>query len=278
VARIVVVGNCQADGVAACLRRLTPGHKVQNYSWAQTDVPDMPGGISAAIRAADILVRQQTPLKAPSWAQELERRTDAVVIPRIAFSGLQPDWIGLHGADVRSRLGRNYSVLAIAAMRLKVPIGQAADLFNAYIYERLGFFREYASSRDFMLKQRCHIAPDIDGWSRYGAFLHLPNHPVIEVIWSISQDLCRHLGIEAADAEPPPDPLARFARWPVYPEIAKRLGFEGSTAFKPPGSDDRLDLDQMIAETYLSLAAVGPGFPWPPSIEQAMQTLRAEGF
>jgi hypothetical protein len=278
VPRIVVVGNCQAESIAACLRVLIPGYEVRYLSWSQAGTTVEPDDPAAAIRSADILARQMIPKTGPDWFDALRERADAVVLPRIAFTGLHPDWIGMHGTGLQSALGANYSILAIAAFRLCVPSRRVADLFNAYTYARLGYFDEFHLGAAHMRLQKADITVDFDAWKGKGAFLHLPNHPTIEMIWSIAQQVCRRAGLAPIAAEPPPDPLLIYARWPVYPEIARRLGFEGSLQFRPPASEHTLDLEQMIHETFRSLEPIdASSFPWPKRVEAITRILAEEG-
>src|SRR5215470_15972573 len=67
-----------------------------------------------------------------------------------------------------------------------------------------------------------------------GCFCYSVNHPKIGVLDSFAETLVRRAGLEpvsAARRRAPMDPLAALGNWPVYPEIARHLGIDGSYEF-----------------------------------------------
>jgi hypothetical protein len=255
---MVVIGNCQAEGIARCLRLLSPRHDVSHFTWRQVVSGLESGSLATVLDAADMIVRQAMPGDAVLQVGALKPGPRLLRIPRIAFTGLHPDWIRLDGKDAQPNLGANASAIVAAAFQLGLPEERVPGLFNAYVFNALGYFDEYAKAAAFLNGQRTDIAPRLQEWERLGAFLHLPNHPVIEVVWSIALDICERIGLRPDRADIPADPLRQFAIWPVYPEIARRLGFEGSLVFKGPDPSRPIGLEEMIDETYRTLDRLRP--------------------
>ena len=70
--------------------------------------------------------------------------------------------------------------------------------------------------------------------------MHIVNHPKIEVLAQLAQLGAKQAGLSGALAPPEgvPDRLARCQTWPVYPELARRLGVPGSLTFTGGPPDD----------------------------------------
>ena len=140
------------------------------------------------------------------------------------------------------------------------------DLFNAYIFALLGYFDEYERARQFVIGKAKEVGyelePHIVEWRKRGVFMHIVNHPKIEVLAQLAQLGAKQAGLSGALAPPEgvPDRLARCQTWPVYPELARRLGVPGSLTFT--GRKDVLfgrkatrtmEIDQVVAESYKSM-------------------------
>ena len=283
--RIAVLGNCQAPGLGQCLRRLSPGAVVTALSWGEIDSAEQAERTARDLLDHDIILSQFT--KNPAFgALRTDRLADKarrfVVWPKIVFTGFHPDLIEF-GA-VRSPLGPRHSGIILAAFLHGLPRNRVADLFNAYVYGRLGFFDEHAKAEHHLLEaaRRTDIPLDAElpRWRELGVFVHVPNHPIVAALASLADSICESLGLDRRPAPAPTDDsLAQFSVWPVYPEIARRLGVPGSLSFKPPGADRApIGLDEMIAASYAAYERTERGLLDIPRATELAAVLATEGL
>jgi tetratricopeptide (TPR) repeat protein len=287
--RVAIVGNCQALCISRSLRSLRPDLEVQGLFWNALVTPAAAERAAREIQDFDVVVTQgkEDPgLSALSIRALRDRATRVALLPPIYWTGLHPDVVCMPAGRLANRAApfRDYhSAIVLAAFLMGLSERDAADLFNAYIYARLGYFDEDAKSELFLLgKARVmglDLAPAIAEWRRAGAFMHTPNHPGIAVVTSLAEILCDVLALGRPETPPPlADPMLSGVVWPVYPEIARRQGLEGSLLFKQGGADTRpVDLGEMIALSYAAYAKADPGQLRIERIGQTIAALRAEG-
>lgn len=85
-------------------------------------------------------------------------------------------------------------------------------------------------------------------------FMHTFNHPTDIALESLAKALASRLGFAPESVSLHGlDPLSESTRWPVCPEIARRIGVEGSLVFKHPEVNVSLDLSAMIVKSYALL-------------------------
>jgi hypothetical protein len=241
--RIVVLGNCQANGVAHALAHLLPDAFIQV---AQIDFgPRTPRGRAAAklIEGCDVVVTQ--PLTA-NWEA---LATPALVaaglrvacVPLIVFKGYQPDLVNLRHQNrtLPSPVGAYHSSIIAAAFALGVPEADVASLFNRLVYARLGHFEAFGKARTLLEATLAPFGPHFAGlfesWHARGPFMHTSNHPRVFVLADLARAAAISAGLlpgHAPPVTPAFDHLANDTIWPVYPEIAEALGVPGSLVFK----------------------------------------------
>jgi hypothetical protein len=279
--RVVVLGNCQADGVASCLKTLCPETEVTSYHWGPLSL-EKRARLATEVAAFDIVLSQfadqdilgelRTPI--------LQQRAHLLELyPSIHFTGFHPDALPVpQQLRLPSPFGRWHSLLVLACHQLKVPQPRVPDLFNAYIYSVLGYFDEYDKACSFHAQTSNAIGWKLEDWKQDDAFVHLPNHPKINVFWSIAGRLCDKLGLlTVGSAKMPDDTLLRYSQWPVYPEISRRLNVGGSLLFKPPRDLPALQLEDVVRwyyDRYPQSSAVDLDLP---RLKDAMAILRREG-
>ena len=272
---IAVHGNCQAIGMAQALRRLRPDAEVVSYVTS----PKRPAEamkVAEALEAADLVITQPTPgadhpLRTVAQARRVE-------FPRIAFTGFHPDLF--HSPD-NPLMGIYHSRIVAGAFLLGVPRARALDLFNAYVYGVLGYFEEYAVAEQILIRHSSGLDMGalLPRW-RGQPFVHVPHHPTITVLQDIAAAACSRAGLEViADAELAPDGQAWRAGWPVYPEIARRLGLDGGDlVFRPGGRRPGVALDELVDGLY-AFYGEGPceALEQPEAVRTA-DILRREGL
>jgi hypothetical protein len=94
-------------------------------------------------------------------------------------------------------------------------------------------------------------------WLKSGCFMHTPNHPKLHVL----ADVCRAVMAREKIGVLPDvelylkDNLAVSACWPVYPEVAAKLGIQGHYHFKKPGEPvSMLGLEEFLQKSFAALS------------------------
>lgn len=272
--KIMIVGLCHVVGMGETLRRLLPGAEVTALH--VRNATDGLADIAAAAAAADLTITQAVPSHGVA-ALEPERLREAgarrlFFVPPFVFEGYQPDAavLATAAAMVDSPVTAFNSQILAAAFCLGLPVGRATGLFNYFVYRKLGYDRAFAEGRRFLIDEFeaagfLGIASAFDDWTREGSFMHTPNHPKIRVLSSIATDIAIRAGLVPAGTTPPadiPDVLDDQNGWPVYPEIAARIGCAGGMTFRRYRRDlteaeRHLDLATFAERSYALFAAFG---------------------
>ena len=251
--KIIVTGSCQATVVARCLEVMAPGVQVQALAH---DADPLAG-------PDDIVLRQEIP---GHTFPRAERAVNEIQWPFIHFNAFHPDLIYVNGpaGDVQTPLLQYNSSLVMYGWQRDFSEAQTARLFAEPIFEQLNFFNVWGSARRTLLAESDAVGFSVEAmlhrWTRMGCFMHSLNHPKLFAIADVARELAQRAGIEIAFASPEDvlqDPSLEGALWPVYPEIASRLGLTGSYAFKAAGSAATpilLTLDEFIAGSYEAYA------------------------
>ncbi len=289
--RIAVLGNCQAFGIGCCLRALAPDAEVRTIEWVDISGPEHAERLAVELSGYDIVVSHRVKTGGlPSLQTSLlETRVKTLaLIPSIHFTGFHPDILWQPRAQwraLRLRTGSYHSALVMACFSLGLDQARVPDLFNAYVYASLGYFEEYAKAAQHHIAVGKIAGLDLaDLFSSGGLarpFVHVPNHPNIQLLFAMTQRLCARLGVATrAGATSPPDPHADNVVWPTYPEIARRLGFEGSLAFRGRadlGARRNLSLEDLVAESYRLYGALPAEAFAIPRLTEVCNTLRRLG-
>lgn len=285
--RLGVVGNCQMRGLADCLAALRPGDEVVlvhlNAMVRPEDrTPEILERHAAALSDCDAVFSQYVvPDFGPLGTEALTARARRlVVMPSIAFDGLHPDCIYVRrtdGTEISAAMGPYHSALAFACFAAGIPAARAVRLFNLHSHAALGYLDAHAAALAAMEAHWTALGFDLGkALAEAGpAFMHTINHPRIDLLQALARQALDRVGIAAApDAGPPEDRLASSVVWPIYPEIARRLGVEGSLDFRPHPSIS-LDLRQVIEASYAAFAG-GQQVRSSPPIVRAYDFVRQE--
>ncbi len=200
------------------------------------------------------------------------RRPNEYLYPRIWFKAFHPDVAPAFGPweNVLPPMGEDHSSLIVYGWLRGMSAAQTARLFCEPVYERLGFFDCWQPAKRALLEEANVVGLPLEGafarLERYGCFMRLPAHPALVMMAEIARALVRRAGLTTVLDAPEDyldDPFVRHAIWPVYPEIAERLGVAGSLLFKPydPSSviPPLLDLDEFIARSFEAYSVIPPG-------------------
>ena len=286
--RLAVLGNCQAYAMARCIRALNPDVEIVSVSWAELKSDEQVQRLISSLEGLDAVLAQ--PVNDPRLAGLhpkvlIRRPTPCAFFPAVHFTGFHPDaLLGPGRAGLGSLIGEWHSALILAGYLRGLPPERTEALFNAYVYGVLGYLDEYAKAEQFLRLRAEQIewdlGPDLGAWRAASPFVHVPNHPKIEVMMSLARQVCINSGLEFdAAAATPADPFDRFGDWPIYPELGKRLGVPGEMVFVSPVEQDRaFDLLGAIRWFYAGYAKAPPETLRFARVDQVIERLRAEGI
>ena len=238
ISNIVILGNCQGDQLARCLRRMVPGVKVEFIRYfSDADVAAL------AVGGKRRLILVQNPVMA--FGPELEALRSVCTVldfPAIAYAGFHPDLIRpkrqkilLHGP-----MGSNHSAIVLYGFLRGLNEVKTRALFRPDVFRTLGYF-------DAKVESDRHLVGNLAQYGLYDeaafaqllagpCFMHNTIHPKLSVISALARTILDKLGMDASVRYPEnlmADELATNVVWPVYPEIAKSLGVaEGEYVFQ----------------------------------------------
>lgn len=263
--KIGVLGNCQAHGVAQCIRLFAPEAEVtsRSVSLADGDDSELIETIAAQMADCDLALIQTLehvqPRLANLFTTALERSAPRVLRwPPIIFRGFHPDcvYVMRHGQVLDGIVGPYHSALLCASWSEGLSPARAARLFNSFSYAALGYFEAFDEAAALLTAQAENTGFDLSAFLTAPAapFMHTINHPTIDILQAVAAQALDRSGItRAPTAAQPSDALAGGDIWPVYPELAHRRGWP----FSPPASWDGLDMPLAAVRAYAALERYG---------------------
>lgn len=246
--KIIVIGNCLSMAVSAACQAYYPNDEIVNLHF---EVKDIVSEFRRHSGQCDLVIAQiglDENIYPPEFDQVFRDFSDnnplkCVRYPRLVFSGFQPDcvyaWSRDGGGAVTSPFSY-HSAIAVEAFRRGYSVDETIGLYNGEVFEALGYFDYYAPSIR-ALQEECKKAgfPD-DVFPRKWLglpFMYSINHPRMYVAWDVTDYVLRNAGFEVPPIDREragtdtffPGPI-----WPIYPEIARKLGVPGGYRFMPP--------------------------------------------
>lgn len=267
-------------GLANCLNLICPSIDVEFH--------DPSGFIREREKIMARLPSFERILVAPQLEKTLELdlsgHDTAWRVPTINFDGYHPDicYLLQAGKSLKGPLGDYHSLIAYAAFRSGFDEAGTIQLFNERMYASLGYFDRWDQARTRMLEVfRSHgldIANRYVHWSRNGPFMYSFNHVRIHCLRDIALTILERAGIDAQLVDfLPHDNLANGPVYPIYPEIAERVGAQGNYLFKPGGRYQCIGLQEFITasfELYRSAGDVEIRPEYARSLAHALTTIR----
>lgn len=259
--RIAVIGNCQAHGLATCIGAMSSDADVSNH-WFHTFLGKDPDINVFARDYDDVLLLTGLAEQMGANDETLKKLTP---VPVFNFTAFHPDAIGAryNGKTIISPIGEVNSSIALHAWRSGMTVEQALSLFDRRVFEKLGFFSmwEQAKAELQALNKDTEfdVVRHLGKWMKHGCFAYLPNHPRIFVLADIARYLVAKIGMATKTSVPEyfvHDSLSQSTIWPVYPEIADRLGVPGDYGFKASiwGCADDIKGKVLSLEEYVSMS------------------------
>jgi Polysaccharide biosynthesis enzyme WcbI len=282
-ARFFVLGNCQADSVAKCLRALHPEGYVEGANiWNLLRDFENEDRVLAYIHTFDFVVLHDfgdDVLGVLDSAMIKALRPDTLTLPGILFSAFHPDIVYVQTTDpaagsrriVASAIGDYHSALTVFGYLQGLSVAQTMSLFRADVYQTLGYLDMWPESEAFLLEQFRHHGWPVDQfygrWVRRGAFMYSINHPKLYVFADIARMILKRCHITYVDDDfenALVDPLLTGPIWPLYPEIAALYGLPGTMHFKRVELDESapvfMTLSQFVQGSYAELEKIPSGY------------------
>jgi hypothetical protein len=269
--RWLVISNCQARGLAHSLALQAPQLEVE---WCEFSayLKNREDWTARLPQFAKIIVISQV------YGDELKQDTadmDVMVVPPLFFPGYHPDE-GVLIVDcseengpgvwrkVNGPLGIWHSLIAFSGHRRGLDVAKTVALYRKETYEAMDYLDWWSRWRMFLLDEFAACGLDIstafNRWSRGRAFMHNSAHPRVECLFDIAGMILAQNGYPPQRPNCTPDDfLVLDACFPVYPEIAAGLGFEGSYLFKPGGAYRCLDLETFVRQSFDVYETYAPG-------------------
>lgn len=255
---IYVLFNCQNQMIIQTLRRLLPDTEVKGMSTFQFSTAVDRGTIKEKVQTdAFVFLPNGFDIIGDHPARDLLPDVTPTAVDPIIFRGFHPDAVAARKAEGGAMLLEG---LHSRIVHIGFDAGRSAEEivrdFNEKTYRELGYFELFHSEQKRLLDQfkanGLDIARPFMKWMQRSPFMYTTNHPRPYVIFDLVVALCRREGWPVDDA------LIRFWRplaedllindlvWPVYPELAEELGFEGNLLFRFPNENRVLSLDAFV--------------------------------
>jgi hypothetical protein len=270
--RAIVLGNCQSGMMANLLQAMAAGmvatgvhllpEQVNRLKREEIDVSELIDGYDLVFvnlheRGLVVpLIEKQRPDVLPKVR----------IVPSIDYIGFHPDAVYVcnsEGGNILGPMGGYQSSIAFYGWQNHLDEVQTRGLFAGHVYEALGFHEYGIPSADALIKSEkitgISLRELISKWSKAGCWMHSINHPKSFVLADIASALLTSEGIPVIPGAEQyvHDYLADGPGFPVYPEIAARLGIKGQYLFKcdrrtspPERPVSFLNLEEFIEKSF----------------------------
>ena len=194
--KIVVGANCQAHGLAACVRAMVPDAEVHAiHIGLDTTEP---------AKNSDIILLQ-TEFSSLSGHREFWGDVQASafkLIPSFYYPAFHPDIVYAKIGDnyVQSPMLHYNSALVLYGWLNNLSPTATVRLFCQAVFDHLNYFGFVEQSRNYLIEAgvQCGIdmVPLIAEWSKRGCFAYSVNHPKLFVLSSIVRAALKQCGVK----------------------------------------------------------------------------------
>jgi hypothetical protein len=263
--RIYVVGNCTAREIGRCLEVMTGAEVTTQLAWLAKEVDPTISGYDHVFttHCVDGPIEDHFP----------ELKGKVTYYPRLIFTAFHPDCVyaNVSGRPVQSPLGDYNSSIVLAGWKAGLTKDEILNLFRHDVYQSLGFFDH---TNDHWKNLVWEEAPTsigtrdlVEGWRSQPPFMHTINHPKIGAIADLSRVMAKKAGLNVKFNSPEQhlvDNLILNAVWPIYPEIGRAFGVQGSYDFKVAQGDGTwhrpkvIPLEEFVEQSLISYQSLDP--------------------
>ncbi len=266
---VLVVGNCQAPGLAAALASGCAVKQAQALTGMNLSTEAFRQQLQAQASRADLwFVNPANTLAREVFAEKAKTGARLVTVPALQFNAFHPDVCYAHHRATQQLTQQHYnSAIAAWAYTQGLNVAQTSALFNASAYQGLGYFDAWPRAMEHLRRSfdATDLKPHFGSFAlrlqRQGCFMHTPNHPGLGAQVLLARLAAQQAGLELLD-EPVPGELTdglASTIWPVYPEIARALALDGgSHTWKFVGRNSYVrGLQAYVEQAFRSYAAQG---------------------
>jgi Polysaccharide biosynthesis enzyme WcbI len=271
---MLVIGNCQAEGVAKCMAFLLEGATCGHVPmWDLKDYLEKSKAGLDTLKKYDFVFCQPDVWGHISFAEIADLLPDVVRWPNLVFNAFHPDIVSIFDADNEyhqfpSPLNHYHSAIGLYAFLQGLDCERTATLFNATTFAKAGYYDFWDDSVAYLRKELETYGYEFENtfakWCRRGSFMYSVNHPKLFTLADIAAATLRRIGFsqlrEGVD-DYIQDDLRYGAIWPLYPALAEHFSLPGTMVFKrptypiQPGSD-LLTLSQFLSESFKMYSAI----------------------
>lgn len=243
--KFLLLGNCQTRALARLVRALVKDANATAIDWSPQlleQLSDRDEHLSELIAKSDFIFTHPHDDVIGLLAQNFPSTAAKIrLVPRIFFPAFHPDIEYVedsHGRHILGPMGAYQSSIAFFAWSHNLTKTETSRLFCEDTYSKIGFFDYWPLSVKILVEEGdrtgISMAPLIEKWTRQGCWMYSMNHPKLFVLADIARIVLKREGIELLPGveEYVYDELNNSCVWPIYPEVGKRLRFEGHYLFK----------------------------------------------
>ncbi len=243
---LLFIGNCQAVEIARILNIISSG-KITATSILTTEetvnnIKSKKLNLAPLLSENDLILLHSEHFLNDFIMENFPKfRFKIRIIPRITFSAFHPDICHVYTSKqnvVKGFLGDYQSALIFFGWLNNFSISETLNLFAADVFENLGYFDYFTSSKEFLIEESkiagLPLNTLIEQWSKQGCWMHTHNHPKLFVLADLTREILAREGIiiPPINVSQIHDNLGDGSVWPVYPEIGEKLGINGDYQFK----------------------------------------------
>lgn len=253
--RWIVLSNCQTRGLTNCLALQNPDVDITPCEvWSINNEPER---WAAELEQFDRIFLTDEILRLEKI--DFSRYSNVMRVPDIEFGGYHPDicyvWTSI--GHIQTPLSDYHSIICLAAYQKGLSESDTRALYNQRTYQAGGYFDSWHLEKLRLFERfksyDFDLSAEFRRWSMRTNFMYSLNHPRIDCLYDIAQQITRRLGREPRiDSFRPHDNMANGAVFPVYDEIAESFGIEGSYNFKPGDKYRFISLEEYIAGCFAS--------------------------
>ena len=262
--RIVIIGNCQAGVVAACLQRMTECRIAGILDINHIKTESFTKTLSVVERKEyDVILTHNISNKfnKVNTTQIKNDYNNVFSFTNIYFGGLHPDIVVVGGFNKRL-LGKTnalHSKIVLSSYLKRIPSHKVASYFRGNVYERLGYFDAYSDSLEELRRRDLDVdiscSDDLAEVTKNEISMFTVNHPTNHTIMAVTQKIAAALGMKMRPLgnNSFDNPLSRQVVWPIYPEIAEaaRLPYRTPLVWRNQlRFKNDLTIEQFIEESY----------------------------
>lgn len=250
---VLIVSNCQATALAHSLSLMCPDVVAHPCS-IQSFVKNIETWKPKLKQYDAVFMLEQI---SGMGVSDLEQFGRIIWIPSFEFRGFQPDitHVGFKGASIKGPMDDYHSIIIFAAFKSGLSVERTKQLFCDETYAALGYYDIWEIEKDRLIeyfkKFEFDLSEMLQHWIRQGCFMFTHNHPNIYIVYDMAKLFAKKLGVTVYETSiRPGDALAYGTQFPVYPDIAERLGIKGSLLFKSIGYVELMTLEEVIMNSF----------------------------